>query len=144
MCGREVFYRQLPFFKRRGHVVVVSRELLPLTEGKDGYPFLEATRSAFPWLSEIPREEGIDIQFFCFDGALYSRLWHLIQQDHEMMLDRLFPDDENARALKDMSSWNAARVCSLHCGANGELWAARFRSLVSRFQYRIETLSKSF
>ena len=113
---------------------VVSRDCVPLEEGKGSWAFFEACR---PCLGTLHQEghESAGLHYYCFDGALYSKFVRSIAQHHELVHEKLWPDPD-VRAIQESPDCVATRQCAGHFGHNSLTRGARRLGMFSISTFR--------
>ena len=72
-------------------VVVVMRDPQALREGKDSWPYVNAWNSLFGHFLE-KGHASINLTFYCFDRALFTRLVRLLKCSFQAILHHKFPE----------------------------------------------------
>lgn len=150
---RQTFLRSIAA-DGQAKTVVVLRDPLPLREGEGAWNLFSAGVSFLPTLRQLGHE-GIAIQHYCFDRALFEPLSLRFAQQHSLLARQASAASSSSGGalgqslgLQELLEWVVSCGCSVHDAHNSLKWGLYVQfsdtSLLKDIYIGIEALRNSY
>ena len=103
------------------HDSLVTRDPVPLTNGKGADQIFEATRSIWRSLRQHGHKGGA-VQHYCFDRCGFEKLARRTHQWHGLLESKWAQGDEHLEMLLPLLEWVVVSACSCHDIHNSFKW----------------------